>query len=64
MSATILDGKATAALIKGELRQIVATMATKPGLGTLLVGDDAKHFKTVASLKWYKGIPKTGSFVF
>jgi len=40
MNATILDGKATAALIKGELRQIVATMATKPGLGTLLVGDD------------------------
>jgi len=40
MSATILDGKATAALIKGELRQIVATMTTKPGLGTLLVGDD------------------------
>ena len=40
MSATILDGKATAALIKGELRKVVSAMATKPGLGTVLVGDD------------------------
>lgn len=41
MSAMILDGKATAATIKEELRQIVLTMALKPGLGTILVGDDA-----------------------
>jgi methylenetetrahydrofolate dehydrogenase (NADP+)/methenyltetrahydrofolate cyclohydrolase len=41
MSAIILDGKATAAVIKDELRQVVSTMATKPGLGTILVGDDA-----------------------
>jgi methylenetetrahydrofolate dehydrogenase (NADP+)/methenyltetrahydrofolate cyclohydrolase len=41
MSATILDGKATAAIIKEELRQIVSTLAKKPGLGTILVGDDA-----------------------
>lgn len=41
MSAMILDGKATAATIKEELRQIVLTMANKPGLGTILVGDDA-----------------------
>lgn len=40
MSATILDGRATAALIKEELRQVVATMRIKPGLGTVLVGDD------------------------
>jgi methylenetetrahydrofolate dehydrogenase (NADP+)/methenyltetrahydrofolate cyclohydrolase len=40
MSAIILDGKATAAVIKGEMRQIVSTMAKKPGLGTILVGDD------------------------
>ena len=40
MSATILDGKATAALIKEELRKVVSTLATKPGLGTVLVGDD------------------------
>ena len=40
MSAIILDGKATAAVIKAELRQIVSTMAKKPGLGTILVGDD------------------------
>ena len=36
----ILDGKATAAVIKEELRQIVSTMSKKPGLGTVLVGDD------------------------
>ena len=41
MSAIILDGKATAAIIKEELRQIVSTLANKPGLGTILVGDDA-----------------------
>jgi methylenetetrahydrofolate dehydrogenase (NADP+)/methenyltetrahydrofolate cyclohydrolase len=41
MSAIILDGKATAAIIKDELRQVVSTMAMKPGLGTILVGDDA-----------------------
>lgn len=41
MSATLLDGKATAALIKSELKAIVSTMARKPGLGTILVGDDA-----------------------
>jgi len=41
MSATILDGKATAAVIKDELRQVVSKMASKPGLGTILVGDDA-----------------------
>ena len=41
MSAIILDGKATAAIIKDELRQVALTMAKKPGLGTILVGDDA-----------------------
>ena len=41
MSAIILDGRATAAVIKDELRQVVSTMAKKPGLGTILVGDDA-----------------------
>lgn len=40
MSAIILDGKATATIIKEELRQIVSTMKRKPGLGTVLVGDD------------------------
>jgi methylenetetrahydrofolate dehydrogenase (NADP+)/methenyltetrahydrofolate cyclohydrolase len=41
--ATILDGKATAAAIRGELTERVAALATaghRPGLGTLLVGDD------------------------
>ena len=41
MSAIILDGRATAAVIKDELRQFVSKMASKPGLGTILVGDDA-----------------------
>src|SRR3954451_4233987 len=41
--ATILDGKATAAAIRGELTERVAPLAAaghRPGLGTLLVGDD------------------------
>ena len=40
MSAKILDGKATAAIIKTELRSRVSAMKKKPGLGTILVGDD------------------------
>jgi methylenetetrahydrofolate dehydrogenase (NADP+) / methenyltetrahydrofolate cyclohydrolase len=41
--ATILDGKATAAAIRSELTDRVAALAAsghRPGLGTLLVGDD------------------------
>ena len=43
MSATILDGKATAAAVKSELAVRVAALAERgivPGLGTVLVGDD------------------------
>ena len=40
MSAKILDGRATAAAIKEELRAIVSKLDKKPGLGTILVGDD------------------------
>ena len=43
MTAQILDGKATAAAIKRELTERVAKLAeqgVKPGLGTVLVGDD------------------------
>lgn len=40
MSAQILDGKATAATIKSELKIRVAQMVVKPGLGTVLVGED------------------------
>ncbi len=40
MSAQILDGKATAKAIKEELAAQVARMEIKPGLGTVLVGDD------------------------
>jgi methylenetetrahydrofolate dehydrogenase (NADP+)/methenyltetrahydrofolate cyclohydrolase len=41
--ATILDGKATAAAIRTELTERVAALTaagSRPGLGTLLVGDD------------------------
>ena len=43
MPATILDGKATAATIRQELTARVGALAAagrRPGLGTLLVGDD------------------------
>ncbi len=43
MPATILDGKATAAAIRSELTERVTALADagqRPGLGTLLVGDD------------------------
>ncbi len=43
MPAIILDGKATAAAIKAELKERVAALAARgvrPGLGTVLVGDD------------------------
>ncbi|GGM17372.1 bifunctional methylenetetrahydrofolate dehydrogenase/methenyltetrahydrofolate cyclohydrolase [Dactylosporangium sucinum] len=43
MTATILDGKATAAAIKEDLRGRVKALADRgvvPGLGTILVGDD------------------------
>jgi methylenetetrahydrofolate dehydrogenase (NADP+) / methenyltetrahydrofolate cyclohydrolase len=43
VSATVLDGKATLATIKSELKVRVAALAERgivPGLGTVLVGDD------------------------
>jgi methylenetetrahydrofolate dehydrogenase (NADP+) / methenyltetrahydrofolate cyclohydrolase len=43
MAATIIDGKATAAAIKEELRERVGALTQKgvaPGLATVLVGDD------------------------
>ena len=43
MSASILDGKATAGEVKADLKERVAALATRgilPGLGTILVGDD------------------------
>ena len=49
MTATILDGKATLATIKGELAARVSRLAAAgslPGLGTVLVGDDP-------SSRWY-----------
>ena len=43
MTAQILDGKATAAEVKADLKERVAALAAQgiaPGLGTILVGDD------------------------
>jgi methylenetetrahydrofolate dehydrogenase (NADP+)/methenyltetrahydrofolate cyclohydrolase len=49
VTATILDGKATLATIKSELKQRIAALAERgivPGLGTVLVGEDPAS-------KWY-----------
>ena len=51
MTATILDGKATAAAIRGELADRVAKLARdgiRPGLATVLVGDDPASHSYVA----------------
>ncbi|MFC5380168.1 bifunctional methylenetetrahydrofolate dehydrogenase/methenyltetrahydrofolate cyclohydrolase [Aquipuribacter nitratireducens] len=51
MSATLLDGKATAAAIRVELTARVAALAVRgvvPGLGTVLVGDDPGSASYVA----------------
>ncbi|GII90885.1 bifunctional methylenetetrahydrofolate dehydrogenase/methenyltetrahydrofolate cyclohydrolase [Sinosporangium siamense] len=52
MSAQILDGKATAAKIKADLARRVAALAergVRPGLGSILVGDDPGSQIYVAS---------------
>jgi methylenetetrahydrofolate dehydrogenase (NADP+) / methenyltetrahydrofolate cyclohydrolase len=51
VTATILDGKATAAAIKDDLRARVKALAERgilPGLGTVLVGDDPGSHAYVA----------------
>src|SRR5215510_8240938 len=51
MSASILDGKATAAQVKADLKVRVAALAARgvtPGLGTILVGDDPGSHAYVA----------------
>jgi len=51
VTAIILDGKATAAAIKGELREEVSALRERgivPGLGTVLVGDDPGSHSYVA----------------
>jgi methylenetetrahydrofolate dehydrogenase (NADP+) / methenyltetrahydrofolate cyclohydrolase len=40
MSAEIIDGKAVAARIREKVKSEVASMGSKPGLATILVGDD------------------------
>jgi len=51
MTATILDGKALAATIKGQLALRVSALKANgvaPGLGTVLVGDDPGSISYVA----------------
>jgi methylenetetrahydrofolate dehydrogenase (NADP+)/methenyltetrahydrofolate cyclohydrolase len=51
MTAQILDGKATAAAVKADLKARVAALAARgitPGLGTILVGDDPGSHAYVA----------------
>ena len=51
MTASILDGKATAAKVKADLKERVAKLAARgitPGLGTVLVGDDPGSHAYVA----------------
>ncbi|GAB3208999.1 methenyltetrahydrofolate cyclohydrolase [Marinactinospora thermotolerans DSM 45154] len=51
VSAQILDGKATAAAIRAELKERVSALRAKgvvPGLGTVLVGDDPGSHSYVA----------------
>lgn len=51
MTAQILDGRATAATIKAELKERVAVLRDRgvvPGLGTVLVGDDPASRQYVA----------------
>ncbi len=44
MSAKIIDGKSIAARVRGEVREEIAELGIKPGLGVILVGDDpASH---------------------
>src|SRR5829696_9410320 len=40
MAAEIIDGKAVAAKVRDEVRHQVEPMDRKPGLATILVGDD------------------------
>lgn len=48
MSAQILDGKALALKIKGEIELKVAKLSQPPGLGTILVGTDPGSLSYVA----------------
>lgn len=48
MAALILDGKKCASTIKSELKNRVAALKAQPGLGTILVGDDAGSHAYVA----------------
>ena len=40
MAAVVMDGKALAAKLKGQVRLQAERMARKPGLAVVLVGDD------------------------
>ena len=48
MSALILDGNTCAATIKSELQSRIGKLSRKPGLGTIVVGDDPGSHSYVA----------------
>src|SRR5215831_11423973 len=53
MTAQVLDGEAAAAAVKADLRDRIKALAERgvqPGLGTVLVGDDAPS-ATYVSMK-------------
>ncbi len=57
MSAVIIDGKAVARKLKDELAKTIETMAKKPGLAAILVGDDpASHVYVSSKIKACKDI--------
>ena len=44
MSATIIDGRAIAKDLRGQIKDRVSTLPSQPGLAVILVGDDpASH---------------------
>jgi methylenetetrahydrofolate dehydrogenase (NADP+)/methenyltetrahydrofolate cyclohydrolase len=49
MAAELIDGAMVAARVRSEVRDAVATMPVKPGLATILVGEDPASAVYVAS---------------
>ena len=50
MSAQVIDGKAVAARVRERVARQVAALAFKPGLATLLAGDEAAPLRRALGL--------------